>query len=81
MNTNSDYIEARRAEILDGKKQWDASLCGGDKDVFLTEYVQPLRHLKGSGQLFDRLSETEAAIDGDVYIIQVEIIGAISYGE
>ena len=78
---DSDYIKARRAEILDGKKSWGIDLCGGDKDVFLTEYVKPLRHLRGSERLFDRLSEVEAAIDGDVYVVLVEIVGGVDYGE
>jgi hypothetical protein len=78
---NEDYIKARRADILDGKRFWGIDLCEGDKDIFFTEYVKPLRRLRGSEQLFDRLSETEAATDGEVYVVKLEIIGAINYGE
>jgi len=76
VNTNADYIEARRAEILDGKTSWGIDLCGGDKNVFLDQYVKPLRHLRGMGQLFDDLEEVPYSPDGSLpYTVKVEIVG------
>lgn len=74
----SPYRNAVRDQILDGKRMWSNAEFGGDHDVFFTQVVKPLRELKYEG-LFDVLSEIESPIDGEVYIIGVEIIGAINY--
>jgi hypothetical protein len=76
----SPYRNTIRNQILDGKRTWSNAEFGGDHDVFFTEVVKPLRDLKYEG-VFDTLSEIEAPIDGEVYVIGVEIIGAINYHE
>jgi hypothetical protein len=74
----SPYRSQVLAQVLDGKRSWSHAVVNGDFDVFKTEIVAPLRELRGEG-IVEQLSEISAAIDGDVYIIGVDIIGAINY--
>jgi hypothetical protein len=71
-------LEQRRQEVLDGKKAWSVEDAGGDKDVFYTEFVVPLRKLRGAGMI-EKLLEERINADGDSYIGIIEIIGAINF--
>lgn len=75
----SDHLSEIRRQILDeNKRLWsNAEVEGGDADLFMTQVVAPLRRLRSKGA-FDRLNEIEAAIDGNLVIIGVEIIGPIN---
>ena len=74
-------LRVKRAAVRQKRefRSWHIGLCNGDKHDFLTQYVKPLRYLCGPEQLFDRLSEVEAAIDGDVYVVGLEMIGGVNY--
>jgi hypothetical protein len=69
-----------RAQLLDGKRTWSKAELGADADAndFFTQVVTPLRELNYEG-VIDTLNEVEFAIDGNVEITFVEIIGAINY--
>jgi hypothetical protein len=75
----SDHLSEVRRQILDeNKRLWsNAEVDGGDADLFFTQIVAPLRHLKAEG-VFDHLDEIKAAIDGRFVIIGVEIVGPIN---
>jgi hypothetical protein len=74
----SPYRKEVLAQVLDGKRLWSNAETGGDRDVFYTQVVIPLRELKYEG-VFDTLNEIEFAIDGDTHTVGVEIIGGINY--
>ena len=74
----SPYQKEILAQVLDGKRSWSNAEVKGDPDVFKTQVIVPLRELKYEG-VIDQLEEVEAAIDGEVHIVMVEIIGAINY--
>jgi hypothetical protein len=71
-------LEQRRQEVLDGKRSWGVEEAGGDKDVFFTEFVVPLRKLRGTGMI-EKLIEERINADGDSYVGIVEILGAIDF--
>jgi hypothetical protein len=68
-----------RQQILDGKRAWSVGEdAAGDYDDFKTQIVDSLRafHYKGA---IEKPSEIEFAIEGDLKIAGVEIVGAINY--
>jgi hypothetical protein len=75
---SSPYQKEILEQVLDGKTHWSNAEVDGDFDVFKTQVVVPLRELKYEG-IIDQLEEVEAAIDGEVHIVVVEILGAINY--
>jgi hypothetical protein len=75
---SSPYRQAILDRILDGRRIWSSAEVGGDPDVLYTQIVIPLRELKHEG-VIGVLSEITAAIDGDVVIIGMEIIGPLNY--
>jgi hypothetical protein len=76
---NSDYVEARWQEILDGQKNWDQpKLCPGDDDRFRTEYVDPLRQLEAQGRF--EIAVITHNVRGRAKVpISVRIVSAINY--
>jgi hypothetical protein len=76
----SPYLPSVRAQVLDGKRTWSKAELGADADAndFFTQIVIPLRELKHEG-VIDALAEVEVAIDGNLEITFVEIIGGINY--
>ena len=73
-----DHTEQRRADVLDGKRAWEAKDFGSDHDRFFVEVIRPLRALEARG-LFEGLDEHEAGIEGTVRIFAAEITGAVNY--
>jgi hypothetical protein len=42
-------LEQRKQELLDGKRVWTVTDAGGDYEVFLSEFVEPLCQLRYEG--------------------------------
>jgi hypothetical protein len=76
---NSEYKQARWAEVLDGQRMWEkAKVCPGDDDTFRTMYVDPLKALEHEGKcdvVVITCNDRGARIP-----IGVKITGAINYG-
>jgi hypothetical protein len=75
----SPYRKQIFDQILDGKRTWSVGEdFAGDYDDFKTQAVDPLRELKYAG-VIEALSEIDFAIESDVKIAGIEIIGPINY--
>jgi hypothetical protein len=73
----SEYTDALRQQILDGKRSWDYRDYDNDPDRFLTEVAGPLNDLVRSGAIED-IAETKMNRRGASFIARVDILGAIN---
>jgi hypothetical protein len=76
---DDEYVQARRNEILDGKRSWGLEeVTNHDPEVFYVEYVLPLRQLRADGMI-EKLVEHERMRGGTPHVDRIDIVGGTDF--
>lgn len=73
-----DYREQRWRDFLEGNRAWELKEdAKGNHDIFLTEFVLPLRWLRSEGRI-ERIHEHHSGGPGSLFVDRVDVDGVVN---